>query len=89
MSNLADMQPIGDPIVFKDNQGDWLLLLCDGDEPWPESRIGMYASTLTESLKRIGERAAKLDDLIARVRSGAVSSVEQLREGVAKLDRPR
>ncbi len=88
MSNLADMQPIGDPIVFKDNQGDWLLLLCDGDEPWPESRIGMYSSTLSESLKNVGARAAKLDELIDRVRSGSVSSVEQLRDEVAGLEKP-
>jgi hypothetical protein len=89
MANMADMQPLGDPIVFKDNQGDWLLLLCDGDEPWAESRIGMFASTMTESLKSAGDRASRLDDLTARVRAGEVDSVGDLKAEIERLDRTR
>lgn len=89
MANLADGQPIGDPIVFKDNQGDWLLLLADGDEPWSESRIGLLMSAIGGALGRANERAAAIDRIIADVREGRIENVKQLEDAITKLDAPR
>lgn len=89
MATLADGQPIGDPIVFKDNQGDWLLLLADGDEPWSESRIGLLMSAIGGALGRANERAAAIDRIIADVREGRIENVKQLEDAITQLDAPR
>lgn len=88
MANLADGQPIGDPIVFKDNQGDWLLLLADGDEPWSEARIGLLMSAIGGALGRADQRAAAIDRIIADVREGRIENVKQLEDAIAQLNAP-
>lgn len=88
MANLADGQPIGAPIVFKDNQGDWLLILCDGDEPWPANRIGVMLGALGGALGKLDGRAMILDQIIADVREGRIQSASQLAEAVDRLNAP-
>ncbi len=88
MANLADGQPIGAPIVFKDNQGDWLLILCDGDEPWPANRIGVMLGALGGTLGKLDGRAMLLDQIIADVRDGRIQSASQLAEAVDRLNAP-
>ena len=88
MANLADGQPIGAPIVFKDNQGDWLLLLCNGDEPWSASRIGTMMSALGGAMGHGDKRAAVIDQMIAGVRDGSIQSASQLAEAIDRLNNP-
>ncbi len=78
MATLADGQPIGAPIVFREHQGEWLLLLCNGDDPWPESRLATYGSTLAGPLKGALEDAKAFESLVSRIRSGEIATLEAL-----------
>lgn len=83
MATLEDGQPIGDAIVFRENQGEWLLLLAEGDVTWPEARIGRFVALLGPTLQATPQYAARIDDLTARVRSGEIATVEQLTQALA------
>jgi len=89
MATLADGQPIGDPIVFKDNQGDWLLLLAEGDESWSESRIGGLLAALGGALSGLDQRAMAIDAIIADVREGRIENVKQLEDAITALNAPK
>ncbi|MBL0921338.1 MAG: hypothetical protein IBJ10_04320 [Phycisphaerales bacterium] len=88
MATLADGQPIGDPIVFKDNQGDWLLLLADGDNPWDPSRLGGYIAALGGALSVADKRAIAIDALIAELRAGRIDSVQALSAAIERINYP-
>lgn len=78
MSNNADGQPMGAPLVFRDNQGDWLLLLCDGDVPWDDAKLGKFAAVLAGPMKNAPGVAASLDALADRLRKGEFTSADAL-----------
>lgn len=78
MATLEDGQPIGAPIVFKEHQGEWLLLLCDGDDPWPASRLNQLATTLAGPLQGAISAARTLESHAAKVRSGEIKTLDEL-----------
>lgn len=79
MATRDDGQPMGDAIVFRDNQGEWLLLLTTGDELWADARLGQLAGALAGPSDNAAVQAIKWDGLIERLRAGSVDSVEALR----------
>ena len=76
---MREGQPIGAPIVFRENQGEWLLLLTDGDDPWPQDRIANYVALLTGPVSSAPVYAQRFAQVGSRVRSGDIRSVESLR----------
>lgn len=82
MATLADGQPIGAPIVFKEQQGEWLLLLCEADEPWPATRLGTY-SNLAGPLQGALSDLKMFESLTARIRNGEIATLDALTAAMA------
>lgn len=83
MATDSGGQPMGDAIVFRDNQGEWLLLLATGDEVWPDVRLGQFSGALAGPSENAAEQAVRWDGLIERLRAGSVESVEALERELA------
>lgn len=82
---LEDGQPIGAPLVFRDHQGEWLLLLADGDDPWPSQRLSMYTSMMRGPMEHGAiSQARALGELARRVHRGDIRSIEAM---LIELDR--
>lgn len=87
MSNNAKGEPQGAPLVFRDNQGDWLLLLCDGDKPWDDKKLGQY-SILSGPVASAGKLNAAIEALTARIRQGEFKTAADLAATVNSMIQP-
>lgn len=82
---MIDDQPVGAPIVFRNNQGDWLLMLMDGDTPWPDARIALLQSLLSGPVEGLVDYAMRIEGVTKRLRAGEIKTLEQLRAEVDAL----
>ncbi len=85
MATLDNGQPIGAPLVFREHQGEWLLLLSEGDDAWPEKRLGTFGATLAGPLQGAVNDAKRFDALITRVKSGELKTLDELTAAMAAL----
>lgn len=83
MATLENGQPIGAPLVFRENQGEWLLLLSEGDNPWPESKLGTFGATLAGPLQGALNDVKRFDTIITRLKAGEIKSLDQLTAALA------
>lgn len=87
MGNGKDGQPVGAAICFRENQGDWLLLLADGDKPWNETKLSNLAALVGGPMSGASPISKALGDLAQRTRAGEFKTSADLAAAIEKLNR--
>ncbi len=78
-------EQIGASIVVRENQGEWLWVLLDGNKPWDQKRIGFLAAFLTKPLEGSIDYAREFESMAERVRAGEYGTLSELIESVRTL----
>ncbi|TVQ59590.1 MAG: hypothetical protein EA379_10430 [Phycisphaerales bacterium] len=87
MATLESGQPIGAPLVFRDNQGEWLLMLTDGDDPWPQERIANFVMLLSGPVSSAPLYAREFGRIASRVREGLIGNLDDLAAALDAIPR--
>jgi hypothetical protein len=78
-------EQIGASIVVRENQGEWLWVLLEGNTPWDQKRIGFLSAFLTKPLEGSIEYAREFETMAERVRAGEYGTLSELIESVRTL----
>jgi hypothetical protein len=78
-------EQIGASIVVRENQGEWLWVLLEGNTPWDQRRIGFLSAFLTKPLEGSIEYARAFETMAERVRAGEYGTLSELIESVRTL----
>ncbi len=87
MSNGADGQPVGAAMCFRENQGEWLLLLADGDVAWTETKLSNLAAMVGGPMSSAASLSKALGELAQRTRAGEFKTAADLAGAIEKLNR--
>lgn len=79
-------EQVGASIVVRENQGEWLWVLLEGNTPWDTRRIGFFTAFIAKPLEEGAVPFAReFDALAGEVRAGKVASLPALIERVRAL----
>ncbi len=78
-------EQIGASIVVRENQGEWLWVLLEGNTPWDQKRIGFLTAFLTKPLEGSIAYAREFEAMAVRVRAGEYGTLSELVESVRTL----
>lgn len=84
MSNDEAGQPQGAAVCFRENQGEWLLLLMlpSGETPWPEAQLSNIAALVGGPMTNAPRLASALREIAVRIERGEFKSVEAVTSAI-------
>jgi hypothetical protein len=78
-------EQVGASIVVRENQGEWLWVLLEGNTPWDQKRIGFFTAFLAKPLEGSIEYARAYETMAERVRAGEYGTLSELVESIRTL----
>lgn len=78
-------EQVGASIVVKENQGEWLWVLLEGNTPWDQRRMGFFSAFLTKPLEGAPLFAREFEAITDDLREGRIGSLSEATERIRAI----